>query len=123
MLIRYSDSTVQAAILLAAIGSRVRAAVPGSDDAVEFTWTSERWLAENGQAVEIEFDAAEWRAACEAAAPTDSDAGFEPEGEALPELWGSPFHLPGSPLGPGLDAAAQGRQTFDPAETASAYLN
>ena len=82
ILIRYSDSTVQAAILLATIGSRIRAAVPGRGDAVEFTRTSERWLAEDGRAVEIEFgaavDAAEWSAACNAAASTDSTAGFEP---------------------------------------------
>jgi hypothetical protein len=102
ILIRYSDSTVQAAILLAMIGSRVRAAVPGCDDAVEFTRTSERWSAEDGRAVEIEFDAtanaAEWSAVCNAAASTDSAAGFEP-------------------------TAAHYWQTPEPPETVSAYLN
>ena len=116
ILIRYSDSTVQAAILLSTIGSRVRAAVPGCDDAVEFTWTSQRWLAENGQAVEIEFESPEWSAACEAAASADSDAGLEPEACGFPELWGS---LPT----PGLDAAAYCRPASDPAETPSAFLN
>jgi hypothetical protein len=119
ILIRYSDRTVQAAILLATIGSRVRAAVPGAEDAVEFTWTNQRWLAENGRAVEIEFDAAEWSAACEAAVSADSGAGWEPAGGDFPELWGSPFRLPTA----GLDAAAYCRPAFDPAETPSAYLN
>ena len=118
ILIRYSDSTVQAAILLATIGSRVRAAVPGCDDAVEFTWTSQRWLAENGQAVEIEFDSPEWSAACEAAASADSGPGLEPASSGFPELWGSRLPLPTT----GLDAA-HCRPAFDPAETPSAYLN
>jgi hypothetical protein len=100
MVIRYSDSTVQAAILLATIGSRARAAVPGSGDAVEFTWTGERWLAEDGRAVRIEFDAAAeaagWSAACDAAASTEFPAGFETaapfaqlpdSAEILPAYW------------------------------------
>ena len=100
MVIRYSDSTVQGAILLASIGSRVRAAVPGFDDAVEFTWTGERWLAEDGRAVRIEFDAAAeaagWSAACDAAASTESLAEFETaapfaqwpdSAEILPAYW------------------------------------
>jgi hypothetical protein len=101
MVIRYSDSTVQAAILLATIGDRVRAAVPGSDDAVEFTRASERWLAEDGRAVEIEFDAAAeaagWSAACAAAASTEPGAGFE--------------------------MAAHFRQAPDPTETVPVYWN
>jgi hypothetical protein len=99
MVIRYSDSTVQAAILLATIGSRARAAVPGSGDAVEFTWTGERWLAEDGRAVEIEFDVAadrsEWVAAYHAAAATEATADLEMG------YWPAP----------------------EPAETGSAYLN
>ncbi|MGA3097656.1 MAG: hypothetical protein ABSF25_14470 [Bryobacteraceae bacterium] len=99
ILIRYSDTTVQAAMLLATIGPRVRAAAPGCDDALEFTRTSERWWAEDGRTAEIEFDvaadAAEWIAACNAAAPADSTADF-----AMP-YWPVP----------------------EPAETGSAYLN
>ena len=101
MVIRYSDSTVQAAILLATFGDRVRAAVPGSDDAVEFTRASGRWLAEDGRAVEIEFDAAAeaagWSAACAAAASTESDDA--------------------------LDPAAHCRQAPEPAETVPVYWN
>ena len=81
ILIRYSDMTVQGAMLLAAIGPRVRAAVPGCDDALEFTRTGEQWLAEDGRAVEIEFDVAanrsEWIAAYHAAAVTEAAADFE----------------------------------------------
>jgi hypothetical protein len=99
ILIRYSDATVQAAMLLAAIGPRVRAAGPGCDDALEFTRTSERWLAEDGRAVEIEFDVAadrsEWVAAYHAAAATEATADLEMG------YWPAP----------------------EPAETGSAYLN
>jgi hypothetical protein len=116
MVIRYSDSTEQAAILLATIGSRVRAAVPGFDDAVEFTWTGERWLAEDGRAVEIELgaaaDTAGWSAAVDAAALTESDAGS-------PEWWGRRFRLPTG----AFDPAAQSRQAPDATETLPAYLN
>jgi hypothetical protein len=99
ILIRYSDATVQAAMLLAAIGPRVRAAVPGCDDALEFRRTNERWVAEDGRAVEIEFDVAadrsEWIAAYYAAVATDSAADFEMG------YWPAP----------------------EPSETGSAYLN
>jgi hypothetical protein len=99
ILIRYSDTTVQAAMLLATIGPRVRAAAPGCDDALEFTRTGERWSTEDGRAAEIEFDvaadAAEWIAAYNAAAPMDSAGGFEMAYWPVPE----------------------------PAETGSAYLN
>jgi hypothetical protein len=88
ILIRYSDNTVQAAMLLATIGSRVRAAVPGCDDAVEFIWTRQRWQAEDGGAVEIEFDAAansaEWSEACEAAASMHRADGAEPPTQYWP---------------------------------------
>jgi hypothetical protein len=89
ILIRYSDATVQAAMLLATIGPRVRAAVPGCDDALEFTRTGELWSAEDGRAAEIEFDvagdAAEWIAAYNAAAPMDSAGGFEMAYWPVPE--------------------------------------
>ena len=89
ILIRYSNATVQAAMLLATIGRRVRAAVPGREDAVEFTWSSQRWLAEDGQAVDIEFDvagnAAEWRVAYDATAPKDAPADLESQCWPTPE--------------------------------------
>jgi hypothetical protein len=90
ILIRYSDNTAQAAMLLATIGSRVRAAVPGCDDAVEFTRTGERWLGEDGRPVDIEFDAAEdsaeWSVAADAATPQGADAEFE----LAEQCWGIP---------------------------------
>jgi hypothetical protein len=58
LLIRYLDGSFGAAIPMATIGGRLRVAVAGSDDVVEFRFADGRWLAENGQAVEIEFDAA-----------------------------------------------------------------
>jgi hypothetical protein len=81
ILIRYSDTTVQPAMLLATIGSRVRAAAPGGDDALEFTRTSGRWMAADGRSAEIEFDvaadSAEWNAAYHAAVAPEPTAGFE----------------------------------------------
>ncbi len=56
MLVQYSDGTVEAAILLAVIGNRLRAAAPGCEDAVEFQRKGEQWLTETGEAVEVTFD-------------------------------------------------------------------
>lgn len=58
LIIRYRDGSLQAAILLATYGGRLRVSIPTSDDAVEFRWAGARWLTENGRTVEIEFDAA-----------------------------------------------------------------
>lgn len=55
--VHYGDGTCDEAILLIQIGSRVRVAVPGGDDALEFTKHGEVWLAESGERVEIEFNA------------------------------------------------------------------
>ena len=59
LIVRHPDGSIQAAIMVATIGARMRAFVPGCDDAVEFRLADGRWLAENGQAVEIRFDAAD----------------------------------------------------------------
>ncbi len=56
LLIRYINGSVGAAILIATIGNRLRVAVPGNEDIVEFRQLEGQWLAENGQAVAIEFD-------------------------------------------------------------------
>jgi hypothetical protein len=55
--VHYSDGTCDEAILLIQIGSRIRVAVPGGDDALEFTKRGEIWLAESGERVKIEFNA------------------------------------------------------------------
>ncbi len=56
MLVRHSDGSLEAAILLATIGSRLRAAVPGRDDVVEFNRADGRWVGAGGETVEITFD-------------------------------------------------------------------
>jgi hypothetical protein len=58
LLIRYFDGSTHAAVLMGAIGTRLRVAVPGHDDAIEFRRAGDHWLAENGDPVEIEFHAA-----------------------------------------------------------------
>ncbi len=54
--VRFADASVQLAIMLATIGNRVRAAVPGRDDAVEFRLKDGQWFDEAGNLVTIEFD-------------------------------------------------------------------
>ena len=58
LLIRSLDGSVRAAILMAIRGGLLRVAIPGCDDAVGFRWTHGHWLAENGDAVDIQFDVA-----------------------------------------------------------------
>jgi|SRR5579872_65489 len=58
LLVQYLDGSVRPAILTAAFGTRLRVSIPAMDDAVEFKWASGQWQAENGDEVEIQFDAA-----------------------------------------------------------------
>ena len=58
LLIRHVDGFFQAAILMAVFGAHLRVSIPGGDDAVGFRWADGQWLAENGDTVEIQFDAA-----------------------------------------------------------------
>ena len=58
LLVQYLDGSVRPAILTATFGTRLRASIPAMDDAAEFRWAAGRWHAENGEAVEIQFDAA-----------------------------------------------------------------
>jgi hypothetical protein len=55
LIIRYFDGTLQPAIVMAMSGARMRAFVPGCDDSVEFRLADGRWLAENGEVVEMQF--------------------------------------------------------------------
>ncbi len=56
LIIRHSDGSLEPAILLARMGTRIRASLPSCEDAVEFRPARGRWLAENGDVVQIEFD-------------------------------------------------------------------
>ena len=58
MLIRRLDRSVRPAMLLSTAQNRIRAAVPGCDDAREFQWANGEWLSESGEAVRIDFDPA-----------------------------------------------------------------
>jgi len=58
LLVRDLDGSLQAAILIAMFGGYLRVSVPGRDDTVEFRRADGQWLAENGDPVEIQFDAA-----------------------------------------------------------------
>src|ERR1035437_9670492 len=57
LLLRHLDGSLQAAILRATFGGNLRVSIPACDDAVGFRWVDGQWLAENGDAVEIHFDA------------------------------------------------------------------
>ncbi len=57
LLVRHLDGSLQAAILMTILGRHLRVSLPGCDDAVGFRWADRQWLAENGDAVEIQFDA------------------------------------------------------------------
>jgi len=58
LLVRHLNGSLQAAILIATFGGKLRVSIPACDDAVGFRWVDGQWLAENGNAVEIHFDAA-----------------------------------------------------------------
>ncbi|MBZ5585097.1 MAG: hypothetical protein LAQ30_23375 [Acidobacteriia bacterium] len=58
LLLRFRDGSLQAAILMALFGSHLRVFIPACDDAVEFRWAGGQWQAENGEPVEIQFNAA-----------------------------------------------------------------
>ena len=58
LLVRHLNGSLQAAILIATFGGKLRVSIPACDDAVGFRWVDGQWLAENGDAVEIHFDAA-----------------------------------------------------------------
>jgi hypothetical protein len=58
LLVRHPDGSIEAAILIAVFGGTLRVSTPGADDAMEFRWAKSQWLAENGDAVELQFDAA-----------------------------------------------------------------
>ena len=57
LLIRYRGGECRQAITLAGIGDRLRVAMPGCDDAVEFRWADGKWLTEGGEPVEIQAEA------------------------------------------------------------------
>ncbi len=48
-------------IVLSTFGSMIRVAIPGCDDAVEFSNRGGYWFSEEGEPVEIEFPASEAR--------------------------------------------------------------
>ncbi len=59
LLVKYPDGSLQAAILMAILGNRLRVFTSGCDDTVEFRWADGRWQAENGEPAEIQFGAPE----------------------------------------------------------------
>ncbi len=54
LLIRYLNGNGQDAILLATKENRIRVAVPGRDDAMEFRFVEGHWISEALEPVEIE---------------------------------------------------------------------
>ncbi len=54
--IRFADGSPRPAILLIAIGTRIRVSIPGFDDAVEFRLENGHWFDEAGNLVAIDFD-------------------------------------------------------------------
>ncbi|PWU08923.1 MAG: hypothetical protein C5B51_07050 [Terriglobia bacterium] len=60
--IRNFNAVFQPAILLAATANRIRAAIPGRDDAVEFQHVNGQWFGESDEPVEIDFDFGEEQA-------------------------------------------------------------
>ncbi len=54
LLIRYPSGYGQDAILLAAMENRIRVAIPGRDDAMEFRFVEGHWISEALEPVEIE---------------------------------------------------------------------
>jgi len=55
MVIRYSDGSYVEGVLHRLAGATLRAAVPGIDDAVEYTLMQDKWISETGLAVTFEF--------------------------------------------------------------------
>ncbi len=50
---------MEAALVLAAIGGRLRLAVPGYEDAKEYRWSDGNWLTEASEPVWIDFEPAD----------------------------------------------------------------
>ncbi len=59
LIIQCPDGSLRPTIIIAMIGTRMRASVPGCDDALEFRLDDGRWLAENGEVVEMQFEVAD----------------------------------------------------------------
>jgi hypothetical protein len=55
LIITRQDGFQEVGILGGFIGGQVRVFVPGSNDAVAFRFAAGRWIAENGDAVQIRF--------------------------------------------------------------------
>ncbi len=55
LIIRYPHGP-KPAIVLATIGPRIRLSIPGCDDAVEIRLADNRWLAEDGTPIEVDFN-------------------------------------------------------------------
>ncbi len=54
--VRFTDGSLRPAILLMAIGTRMRVSIPGFDDAVELRAENGHWFDEAGSVVAVEFD-------------------------------------------------------------------
>ncbi len=54
--LRFADGSLRPAIMLITIGARMRASLPGCDDAMEFRFEDGQWFGETGNLVDIEFD-------------------------------------------------------------------
>ena len=55
MIIRYADGTTLEAVILSRTDSRIRVAVKGSEDALEFTERGDTWVSEDCEPVQIVF--------------------------------------------------------------------
>ncbi len=58
--IQYADGSLRPAVMLVMIGPKMRASLPGCDDAVEFRLADGCWFDEAGNMVEIRFDLPDW---------------------------------------------------------------
>ena len=76
MIIRYLDGNEAEAVLVARSGNRMRVAMRGSDDFVEFAERNGMWISEDCEPARIEF---EWQRAVRAERVTEADCICSPE--------------------------------------------
>jgi hypothetical protein len=55
MILRYANGSTTEAILLARRENKIRVAIPGSDEALEFTQVHGTWVSEDCEPVRVEF--------------------------------------------------------------------
>ena len=108
MIIRFSDGQVVEAALLSRTERTIRAALRGSDDAVELTQINDVWVTDNCDPVQVEFA---WDAPGPQGEVKEEDCICPPElaAELIRMLEGAPEEPAASP--PVLPAPDRGKKT------------